>query len=125
MPDTAGQTLVALHKYEEGLMSTVNQPTGQQIQINVELPSELEAVYSNFALITHSPSELIVDFARILPNVPKAKVYARVIMTPMHAKLLLRALSENIENYEKQFGEIKTPDQGFSPHQQPMGFVRK
>lgn len=95
------------------------------MQINVELSPDLDAIYSNFALITHSPSELIVDFARILPNVPKARVHARIIMTPMHAKLLLRALSENIENYEKQFGEIKTPDQGFSTPQQPMGFVRK
>jgi hypothetical protein len=105
-------------------MTTANQPAAGQMQLNIELPADLEAVYSNFALITHSPSELIVDFARILPNVAKAKVYARVIMTPMHAKLLLRALGENIENYERQFGEIKTPDQGFAPHQ-PMGFVRK
>ena len=106
-------------------MSNGNQPpAGQSMQINVELPTELEAVYSNFAMITHSPSEVVVDFARILPNVPKAKVYARVIMTPMSAKLLLRALSENVDNYEKQFGEIKTPDQGFA-HQQPMGFVKK
>jgi hypothetical protein len=99
-------------------------PAGQPMQINVELPADLEAVYSNFAMITHSPSEVVVDFARILPNVPKAKVYARILMTPVSAKLLLRALSENIENYEKQFGEIKTPDQGFV-HPQPMGFVRK
>jgi hypothetical protein len=105
-------------------MTTANQPAGQSMQINVELPADLEAVYSNFAMITHSPSEVIVDFARILPNVPKAKVYARVIMTPMSAKLLLRALSENIDNYEKQYGEIKTPDTGFAPHQ-PMGFVKK
>jgi hypothetical protein len=107
-------------------MPTTNQPpAGQQMQINVELPADLDAVYSNFALITHSPSEVVVDFARILPNVPKAKVYARVIMTPMSAKLLLRALSENIENYEKQFGEIKTPDQGLAPPQHPIGFVKK
>jgi len=107
-------------------MTTVNQPQGgQTMQINIELSPDLEAIYSNFALITHSPSELIVDFARILPNMPKAKVYARIIMTPMHAKLLQRALSENIENYEKQFGEIKTPDHGFSAPQQPIGFVKK
>lgn len=107
-------------------MTSAQQPTaGQTMQINVELSPDLDAIYSNFALITHSPSELIVDFARILPNVPKAKVYARIIMTPMHAKLLQRALSENIENYEKQFGEIKTPDLGFSTAQQPIGFVKK
>lgn len=106
-------------------MANTNQPnTGQPMQINVELPAELEAVYSNFALITHTPAEVLVDFARILPNVPKAKVYARIIMTPMSAKLLLRALSENIENFEKQFGEIKTPETGFGGHQ-PLGFVKK
>ncbi len=107
-------------------MSTTNQPqAGQSVQINVELPGDLEAVYSNFALITHSPSELIVDFARILPNSPKAKVYARVIMTPMNAKLLLNALSENIAKFEQQFGEIKAPDHGFGGQPQPMGFVKK
>jgi hypothetical protein len=105
-------------------MSINQPPAGQQMQINVELPAELDAIYSNFAMITHSPSEVVVDFARILPNVPKAKVHARILMTPISAKLLLRALSENIENFEKQYGEIKTPDQGFTVHQ-PMGFAKK
>jgi hypothetical protein len=95
----------------------------QPVQLNIEVPADLEAVYSNFAMITHTPSEVFIDFARLMPNVPKARVYARVIMTPMSAKLLLRALGENISNYEKQFGEIKTPDQGFPPsHEQPIGF---
>jgi len=57
-----------------------------QMQINIEFPADLEAVYSNFVVIAHSPSELVLDFARILPNVPRAKVYARVIMTPINAK---------------------------------------
>jgi hypothetical protein len=90
-----------------------DRPQGQPMQINVELPGELEAVYSNFAMITHSPSEVVVDFARVLPNVPKAKIYARVVMTPMNAKLLHRALGENLAKFEGQFGEIKTPEQGF------------
>ncbi len=85
----------------------------ERMQINVELPGELEAVYANFAMITHSASEIVIDFARLLPNVPKAKVYARVIMTPMNAKLLHRALGENLSKFETQFGEIKTPEQGF------------
>ena len=106
-------------------MSTTNQPVpGQQMQISIELPADLEALYSNFALITHSSSEVIVDFARVLPNMPKAKVYARVLMTPIGAKNLLRALSENIDNFEKQYGEIKSADEGFTSHQ-PMGFVKK
>ncbi len=95
-----------------------------QRQIQIELPANLEAIYSNFALITHSPSEMIMDLARVLPNVPKAKVYARIILTPMNAKLLHRALGENLSKFEEKFGEIKTPDQGFEPNAQPMGFVR-
>ncbi|MER3544876.1 MAG: DUF3467 domain-containing protein [Chloroflexota bacterium] len=80
--------------------------------VNIELPPDLEAIYSNFALITHSPSEVVIDFARILPNTPRAKVYARIIMTPLHAKLLLRALGENLSKYEGQFGEINIPEGG-------------
>ena len=77
-------------------------------QINVELgEKESEGIYSNLALITHSNAEFIIDFTRMLPNVPKAKVYARIIMTPQHAKALHKALEENIGKFEKQFGEIK------------------
>ena len=75
----------------------------------IELPSNLEAMYSNFALITHSPSEVIMDFARALPNMPTVKVSARILMTPLNAKLLLRALSDNLRKYETQFGEIVIP----------------
>lgn len=92
-------------------------PSPQPMQI--EIPANLEAVYSNFALITHSPSEVIIDFARVMPNMPKAKVYARTVMTPMNAKLLLRALADNLGKYEAQFGEIAVPsnlaDQLFKP----------
>jgi hypothetical protein len=104
-------------------MSSREQP--QQRPIQIELPADLEATYSNFALITHSPSEIIVDFARVLPNVPKAKVYARIVLTPMNAKLLHRALGENLGIYEGKFGEIKTPDRGFDPHSERIGFVRE
>ncbi len=106
-------------------MSNRQQPPSQpKRQIQIELPNDLEATYSNFALITHSASEIIVDFARVLPNVPKAKVYARVVMTPMNAKLLYKALGDNLEKFEEKFGEIKTPDQGFAPPAERMGFVR-
>lgn len=81
----------------------------RQAQISIEVPADLDAIYSNFAVITHTPSEVIIDFARVLPNTPRAKVCARIINTPLHAKLLLRALSENLERYEQQFGEIKVP----------------
>ena len=80
----------------------------QQQQINIELgEKEAEGIYSNLALITHSPAEFVVDFTRMLPGIPKTKVYARIIMTPQHAKSLHRALDENIKKYESQFGEIK------------------
>jgi hypothetical protein len=86
----------------------MSQPSGQPMAI--EMPSNLEAIYTNFALITHSPSEVLIDFARVLPNM-KARVQARVVMTPLNAKLLLQALTENLGKFEAQFGEIVVPTQ--------------
>jgi hypothetical protein len=94
-----------------------------QVRVNIELPQDLEAIYSNFALITHSPSEIVVDFAKLLPNVPKAKVYARIVMTPMNAKLLHRALGDNLGKFEEKFGEIKTPEHKFD-EEKPIGFIK-
>ena len=86
------------------MSNQVNQPQ----QINIELgEKEAEGIYSNLAIITHSPAEFVIDFTRVLPGVPKAKVHARIITTPQHAKLLLNALKDNIEKFEKSFGEIK------------------
>lgn len=80
----------------------------QQQQINVELgEKEAEGIYSNLALISHSPAEFVMDFTRMLPGVPKAKVFARIIMTPQHAKSFLKALEDNVKKYENQFDEIK------------------
>jgi len=93
-------------------------------KINIEVPADLDATYANFAMITHSPSEIIIDFARVLPNAPQSKVQARIVTTPMHAKLLLKALSENLEKYEAQFGEIKLPTSGGHLAQQFFGGVR-
>jgi len=77
-------------------------------QINVELgEKEAEGIYSNLVLITHSPAEFVLDFTRMVPGVPKAKVYSRIIMTPQHAKSLLKALSDNISKFEKEHGDIK------------------
>ena len=77
-------------------------------QINIELgEAEAEGTYSNLVLITHSPAEFVLDFTRVLPGKPKAKVYSRIIMAPQHAKSLLRALGDNVKKYEAQFGEIK------------------
>ena len=92
----------------------------QQQQINIELgEKEAEGIYSNLALITHSAAEFVIDFTRMLPGVPKTRVYARIIMTPQHAKSLLKALEENIKKYEKQFGEIKILG---DPKAKPLGF---
>jgi hypothetical protein len=82
----------------------------QTHQVNIELgEKEAEGIYSNLAIITHSNAEFVVDFTRILPGVPKARVLSRIVMTPIHAKLLLNALRDNIDKYETKFGEIKTP----------------
>lgn len=79
--------------------------------INIELgEKEAEGIYSNLAIISHSPAEFVMDFTRILPGVPKARVHARIVMTPQHAKLLLNALNDNIVRYENQYGEIQVND---------------
>jgi hypothetical protein len=89
-------------------------------QINIELSEEIsEGVYANLAIISHSNSEFVVDFIRLVPNVPKAKVKSRIIMTPQHAKRLLKALSDNINKFEAQFGAIGETDSGQLP---PMSF---
>jgi hypothetical protein len=92
----------------------MQQPKPQQI--NVSLDEKIgEGTYSNLALIAFSPAEFFIDFARLVPGLPKASVQARVIMTPAHVKFLVNALKENIERFENQFGEIKLhgqPQQG-------------
>ncbi|NOT38528.1 MAG: DUF3467 domain-containing protein [Saprospiraceae bacterium] len=89
-------------------------------EINIELPEEIaEGLYSNLAIISHSHSEFVLDFIRLMPNIPKAKVKARIVLTPQHAKRLLKALSDNISKYESQFGMIQDPEPQQFP---PMSF---
>lgn len=77
-------------------------------QLNIELPEDIaEGIYSNLAIISHSPQEFVIDFVRVLPGVPKAKVKSRILLTPEHAKRLMKALSDNIKRYEQQFGSIE------------------
>lgn len=84
----------------------------QQGQLQIELPQEIaQGSYANFAIITHSSSDFVVDFARVLPGLPKAKVGSRVILAPEHAKRLMFALQENITRYEREYGPIKIPNQ--------------
>jgi hypothetical protein len=84
----------------------MNQPPQQQIKIELG-EKEAEGLYANLAMIANSPTEIIIDFARVMPRSPKARVLSRIIMTPMHAKLLHKALTDNITKFEKQFGKIK------------------
>lgn len=91
--------------------------------INIELSEEIaEGEYANLAMIAHSSSEFVVDFIRLMPGLPKAKVKARIILTPEHAKRLQTALAENIERYEQANGPITTQPDSAS---YPMGFGGK
>ena len=83
----------------------------KQGQIQLELPQEVaQGEYANFAIITHSSSDFVLDFARVLPGIPKAQVRSRVLLAPEHAKRLLGALQENIMRYERAFGPIRIAD---------------
>lgn len=82
-------------------------------QINIELTEEIaEGTYANLAIITHSSSEFVLDFIRVMPGTPKAKVKSRVLLTPQHAKRLFKALGDNLEKFQQLNGEIKDLDHG-------------
>ena len=84
----------------------------QQSGLQIELPQDVaQGQYANFAIITHASSDFVIDFARVLPGLPKAQVKSRVILAPEHAKRLLAALQENIMRYEREYGVIKIPNQ--------------
>lgn len=81
-------------------------------QLNIELDEQTaEGIYSNLAIINHSVSEFIVDFIKIMPGAPKAKVKSRIILTPQHAKRLTKALADNVHKFEEMHGEIKDYEQ--------------
>lgn len=85
---------------------------GPSSQLNIELSEEVaEGIYSNLVMIAHSPEEFILDFIRVMPGVPKARVKSRIIVTPQHARRLAAALMDNIDRYERSHGEIvdRTP----------------
>jgi len=80
-------------------------------QINIELSEEIaDGIYSNLAIISHSNAEFILDFIRIMPGMPKAKVKSRILITPQHAKRLLKSLADNVKKFEQQHGDIKDVD---------------
>ena len=91
-----------------------NQEMNNQLQI--ELKEDIaQGTYANLAVITHSSSEFIVDFVRVMPGMPKAGVKSRIVLAPEHAKRLLRALEENIGKYERTFGAIRLLDEQSIP----------
>jgi hypothetical protein len=101
-------------------MNTPKKPTAPDL----EASEELETTYANLARIAHSPADFVIDFAHLLPSHKKTLIRARVVMSPLSAKMLVRALNENIARYEAAFGEIKVPqqslaDQLFRPPQPP------
>lgn len=94
----------------------MNDQKPNENQINIELPEDIAEVnVMNLAIISHSPQEFVVDFIRILPNVPKAKVKSRILLTPEHAKRFMKALAENVKKYEQQFGIINDKEQPMMP----------
>ena len=98
-----------------------NEQKPQNNRLEIELDAEIaQGNYSNLAVITHSTSEFIVDFAEMLPGMPKAKVKSRIILTPEHAKRLLMSLQDNVARYETNVGRIEIPQQ-----QMAVGFSQK
>lgn len=89
-------------------------------QVNIELTEDIAmGIYSNLAVITHSPAEMVCDFIQLMPGMPKGKVRSRVIMTPQNAKRFMRALMDNVQKYEQNFGVIEDKDPHGTP---PMNF---
>lgn len=92
-------------------MEQKKNPSNMQ-KINIELDEKVSSgEYSNFVVVTHSPAEFVMDYTRILPGVPKAKVHSRIIMAPQHVKSFMNALQDNIRKFEEKYGEIKVHQQ--------------
>lgn len=102
-------------------MTTPAQPAGPKINV----PEGTQPVYANLARISHSPADIVIDFAHILPGENTANIQSRIVMSPLSAKLLMRALTENLARYETAFGEIIVPGNSslaenlFRPHHPP------
>ena len=112
--------LIVLNLYSINKITTMENNQNNN-QINIELSEEMaEGTYANLAIITHSNAEFVIDFVRIMPGVPKAKVKSRIVLTPQHAKRLLLALGDNINKYEEMNGVIDINDNNSPPF--PMNF---
>jgi hypothetical protein len=101
-------------------------PPGQQPprQLRLEIPANLNATYSNAVVVSHTQSEVVLDFTQVLPNDPRARVQQRVVMTPTSAKLFLKALEENLTRFEKRYGEIIMPPKPVSLAEQLFGGIK-
>lgn len=93
-------------------MENQQKDNGLQIELNDDVA---QGIYSNLAIIAHSSSEFVIDFIRMMPGVPKAKVQSRIVLTPEHGKRLMMALIDNVKKYEAQFGEIVLHGQNYIP----------
>lgn len=99
------------------------QPPARQLRL--EIPANLNAVYSNAVVISHTASEIVLDFTQIMPNDPRARVQQRIVMTPVSAKLFLKALEENLERFEKKHGEVNLPPKPASLAEQLFGGLKQ
>jgi hypothetical protein len=104
----------------------MTQPKQPKKPLKLVVPSDLELTYANLVRIAHMPSELVLDFAHMIPGDQNAKVVSRVLMSPLSAKLFYNALGENLAKYEANYGEIQIPqkqqtlaDQLFRPFTSP------
>ena len=95
-----------------------------QRQLRLELPANLNALYSNAVIVSHTNSEIVLDFLQVMPNDPRARVQTRVVLTPANAKLFMRALENNISRYEEKHGEIELPPQPISLADQLFGSIK-
>lgn len=95
-----------------------------QRRIQFEVPSGLNAIYSNGVVISQTQSEIVLDFVQVMPNDPRARVQSRIVMTPANAKMFLRALQTNMERFEAVQGEIQVPPQPASLADQLFGAVK-
>jgi len=107
-------------KDKESLIFNNHTMENKDNQLNIELSEEIaDGIYSNLAIITHSNSEFVIDFIKVMPGVPKAKVKSRIVLTPQHAKRLLMALGDNVQKFEQVNGKIK---EGEAQNALPMNF---
>ena len=110
---TIGRNLTKETSARKGDTAIMDKDKKNIQQINIELDEKISSgEYANFVVVTHSPAEFVMDFTRLLPGVPKAKVHSRIIMAPQHAKAYLAALNDNIKKFESKHGEIKMPTKG-------------